>query len=46
MWALAALRICCYELCDDDGAVLERVSHAALDRGWWQTFQPLEPHYG
>lgn len=35
-----------YELYDEDGTVLERVSHAALDCGWWQTFQPLRPHYG
>lgn len=35
-----------YELHDDDGSVLDRVNHATLDRGWWQSFQPLERHYG
>jgi hypothetical protein len=35
-----------YELYDDDGSVLVAVEHARLDRGWWRTFQPLEPRYG
>jgi hypothetical protein len=30
-----------YELQDDDGYLLERVSHAVLDEGWWKTFQPM-----
>ncbi len=30
-----------YELHDENGSVLERVDHAALDRGWWRSFQPL-----
>lgn len=38
--------VVCYELYDDDGSVLQAVEHAALDRGWWRTFQPLEPRYG
>jgi hypothetical protein len=39
-------RVVSYELCDDDGSVLGAVEHATLDRGWWRTFQPLEPRYG
>jgi len=35
-----------YELHDEEGSVLERVEHAALDRGWWQSFQPLARRYG
>jgi hypothetical protein len=35
-----------YELHDEDGALLQEVEHARLDRGWWRTFQPLEPRYG
>lgn len=35
-----------YELHDDDGSLLQAVEHARLDRGWWQTFQPLEPRFG
>jgi hypothetical protein len=35
-----------YELYDDDGSLLQSVEHARLDRGWWRTFQPLEPRYG
>lgn len=35
-----------YELQDDDGSVLERVSHAALDSGWWKTFQPMVERHG
>ena len=35
-----------YELYDEDGSILERVTHAALDHGWWRTFQPLRPQYG
>jgi hypothetical protein len=30
-----------YELQDDDGYLLERVSHAVLDEGWWKAFQPM-----
>jgi hypothetical protein len=35
-----------YELHDDDGSVLHAVEHAALDSGWWRTFQRLEPRFG
>jgi hypothetical protein len=35
-----------YELHDDDGSLLIGVEHAALDRGWWRTFQRLEPRFG
>jgi len=35
-----------YELHDDDGSLLQAVEHATLDRGWWQTFQRLEPRFG
>ena len=35
-----------YELCDEAGAVLEQVHHAALDEGWWRTFQPLVRRQG
>ena len=35
-----------YELHDDDGSLLQEVEHAALDQGWWRTFQPLEPRFG
>jgi len=35
-----------YVLHDEDGFVLEQVSHATLDRGWWHSFQPMERHYG
>jgi hypothetical protein len=35
-----------YELQDDDGSVLERVSHASLDSGWWKAFQPMIPRQG
>lgn len=35
-----------YELHDDDGSLLVEVEHAALDRGWWRTFQPLERRFG
>jgi hypothetical protein len=35
-----------YELHDEDGAVLEKVRHASLDPGWWQTFQPLHRRQG
>ncbi len=34
-----------YELQDDDGYLLERVS-AAVDGGWWRTFQPMTTRYG
>jgi hypothetical protein len=30
-----------YKLYDEDGSVLEHVSQASLDDGWWRTFQPL-----
>jgi hypothetical protein len=35
-----------YELHDEDGSILERVSHAALDSGWWRSYQPLKRRYG
>jgi hypothetical protein len=35
-----------YELHDEDGSLLEAVHHATLDRGWWRTFQRLEPRFG
>jgi hypothetical protein len=35
-----------YVLHDEDGFVLERVSQATLDRGWWYAFQPMERRYG
>jgi hypothetical protein len=35
-----------YELHDDDGALLQAVEHARLDRGWWQTFKRLEARFG
>jgi hypothetical protein len=35
-----------YELLDDDGYVLEKVSQAPLDAAWWRTFQPLARRYG
>jgi hypothetical protein len=35
-----------YVLHDEDGSVLERVNHATLDRGWWQSFQPLQRRHG
>jgi len=35
-----------YELHDDDGSLLQAVEHARLDRGWWRTFQRLEPRFG
>ena len=35
-----------YELHDDDGSVLQAVEHATLDRGWWCTYQRLEPRFG
>ena len=35
-----------YELHDDDGSLLQPVEHAALDDGWWRTFQRLEPRFG
>lgn len=35
-----------YELLDEDGSLLEQVSHASLDRGWWHTFQPMSRRYG
>jgi hypothetical protein len=35
-----------YELHDEDGSLLQAVEHATLDRGWWRTFQRLEPRYG
>jgi hypothetical protein len=35
-----------YELLDDDGYVLEKVSQAPLDTAWWRTFQPLKRRYG
>jgi hypothetical protein len=35
-----------YELHDDDGSILQAVEHATLDRGWWRTYQRLEPRFG
>lgn len=35
-----------YELQDDDGFLLERISHAILDEGWWKTFQPMTRRSG
>jgi hypothetical protein len=35
-----------YELQDEDGCLLERVSHAVLDAGWWKAFQPMIPRRG
>lgn len=35
-----------YELQDDDGNLLERISHAILDEGWWKTFQPMSRRSG
>ena len=35
-----------YELHDSDGSLLQAVEHARLDRGWWRTFQRLEPRFG
>lgn len=35
-----------YVLHDEDGFMLEQGSHAALDPGWWHSFQPMERHYG
>lgn len=35
-----------YDLHDDDGSLLHAVVHATLDRGWWRTFQRLEPRFG
>ena len=30
-----------YELCDEQGGVLEQVHRATLDESWWRAFQPL-----
>ncbi len=35
-----------YELCDDDGSVLARISDIPLDETWWRAFQPLTPRFG
>lgn len=35
-----------YELQDDDGHLLERITHAAVDGGWWRTFQPMITRHG
>lgn len=35
-----------YMLYDEAGSVLERVTHAELDAGWWRTFQPLSRRQG
>ena len=35
-----------YRLYDEDGSVLEHVNRAALDDGWWRTFQPLTRRQG
>jgi hypothetical protein len=34
------------ELYDENGYLLEEVSHAALDDGWWRAFQPLTRRRG
>lgn len=43
---LAEPPVVSYELHDDDGSLLQAVEHATLDRGWWRTFQPLQPRFG
>jgi hypothetical protein len=35
-----------YELVDGHGSVLHGPVEAALDEGWWQTFQPLVRRFG
>jgi hypothetical protein len=35
-----------YELHDEDGSLLEQISHASLDQGWWHTFQPMSRRFG
>jgi hypothetical protein len=35
-----------YTLYDETGSVLEYVRNAALDAGWWRTFQPLTRRQG
>lgn len=35
-----------YVLYDEAGSVLEHVSDAVLDDGWWGTFQPLTRRHG
>ena len=35
-----------YVLHDEDGFVLEQISQATLDDGWWHSFQPMERRYG
>lgn len=35
-----------YKLHDENGDLLEQVSHATLDDGWWQAFQPLTRRHG
>jgi hypothetical protein len=35
-----------YVLYDEAGSVLEHVSDAELDAGWWGTFQPLTRRQG
>ena len=35
-----------YALGDEEGHTLERVDHAVLDVGWWQTFQPMVRRFG
>ena len=39
-------RVVSYELHDEDGSLLQAVEHATLDRGWWRTYQRLEPRFG
>jgi hypothetical protein len=40
------LGVVSYKLYDEDGTVLEHVSDASIDPGWWQTFQPLTRRSG
>jgi hypothetical protein len=35
-----------YMLYDEAGSILGHVSRAALDAGWWHTFQPLTRRQG
>jgi hypothetical protein len=35
-----------YKLYDEAGTVLEHISRAPLDEGWWQAFQPLTRREG
>jgi hypothetical protein len=35
-----------YALQDDEGALIESVEEAVLDKGWWQAFQPMRRRIG